>query len=117
MILIFQVLFVIFSVVALKGVYAKRKDGLLGPKGAIFWFLFWCAAVVAVVWPGATTIVANNFGIGRGTDFIIYISISAIFYLLFKLHIKVEAIGRDVTRVVRKDALESEINNNETMKQ
>jgi len=106
MILIFQILFLIFSVFAIINIVQRRRSGQLGPKGLVFWILFWLMADLAVWWPNSTTVIANRFGIGRGTDFILYISLALIFYLLFKMNVKIESVGRDVTRVVRKNAVE-----------
>jgi len=105
MIILFQILFILFALFVVVVVFRKRREGLLGPKGVIFWTLFWALAVVAVLWPDSTTVLANYLGIGRGTDFIVYVSLATMFFILFRLHIKVESIGRDVTKVVRKEAL------------
>lgn len=106
MIIIFQGLFIIFSIFAVFSIIKKKSDQKLGPKGSTFWILFWILADIAVLWPNSTTVIANSFGIGRGADFILYISIALIFFLLFRLHIKIESLSRDVTEVVRKNALE-----------
>jgi len=37
---------------------------------------------------------------------IIYISVAVIFYLLFKLNVKLDSLNRDVTKVVRRETLE-----------
>ena len=106
MLILFQSLFTVFALVAIFSVIKKKKAGQFGAKGMIFWVLFWLTAIVAVLWPDSTTILANRFGIGRGTDFILYISVAVIFYLIFRLHIKIESIGRDITKIVRKETLE-----------
>ncbi len=107
MIIIFQVLFSLFAFFAIISVIKRKKTGEIGKKGAFFWVLFWLSTLVAVLWPESTNILANSLGIGRGSDFVLYISIIVIFYLLFRLHIKIESIGRDVTKVVRKEALDN----------
>ncbi len=106
MIILFQILFSFFSLFAIVSVIKKRKDGLLGVKGMVFWVLFWLVAVVVVLWPNSATIIANTVGIGRGTDLTLYISVAALFFLLFRLHIKIEAVGRDITKLVRERAIE-----------
>ncbi|KKQ27730.1 MAG: hypothetical protein US42_C0006G0037 [Candidatus Magasanikbacteria bacterium GW2011_GWC2_37_14] len=106
MIIVFKLLFSCFVVFALLNVFQRKKEGLLGPKGLFFWVLFWLLAGVAFWWPNSTTILANYLGIGRGADLVIYVSLVIIFYLLFKLHIKLESVGRDIAKVVGKKALE-----------
>lgn len=106
MLIVFQILFILFVLFTVFGVLKRKKEGHISARGAWFWSLFWAAAIVAVLWPESTTLLANFLGIGRGADFIIYISIAIIFYLVFRLHIKIESINRDVTKVVRKEALD-----------
>lgn len=105
--ILFQILFTLFSLYAIFNVWKKKKEGQLGSRGAGFWILFWLSAIVAVLWPNSTTILANKLGIGRGSDLVLYISIVIIFFLIFKLHLKIEAVSRDITKVVRKESLNS----------
>lgn len=105
MLIIFQILFIAFALFVVSSVFKRKKGGLLGTKGVVFWLLFWFAAIVAVLWPDLTTKLANYLGIGRGTDLVVYASLAIMFFVLFRLHIKVESIGRDITLVVRDKAL------------
>lgn len=105
MLLLFQILFILFSLSAIWNVAQKRQEGSLSRRGLAFWVGFWLLADLAVIWPNSTTVLANALGIGRGSDFIIYISLALLFFLIFKLHIKIEGINRDVTKVVRDKAL------------
>ncbi len=107
MLFLFQLLFILFSLFAVISVVKRKREGLLGPKGAIFWIGFWLLAVFLVLWPNSTGVVANYLGIGRGADFVFYVSLVVIFYILFKLNVKLEAVGRDVTKIVRKESLEN----------
>ena len=106
MILIFQILFSFFYLSAIFNVFKKGREGLLGPKGTIFWFLFWSVATIVVWWPTSTNVLAKFLGIGRGADLVIYVSLATIFYLLFKLNMKLEGLARGVTKLVRQQALE-----------
>lgn len=107
MLILFQLLFLIFSASTVWSVVRRARNGALSGKSAIFWTLFWLTANIAVWRPNSTTILANRLGIGRGSDFVIYISLALIFYLLFRVHIKIEKVNREVTKVVRDRALTS----------
>ncbi|MEK7084676.1 MAG: DUF2304 family protein [Patescibacteria group bacterium] len=109
MLLLFQLLFSLFALIAIVGVIHRRKDGLLSFRGMCFWILFWCLAAVIVVWPEITSRLAEIFGIQRGVDVVLYVAVTVIFYVLFRLHIKLEAMNRDVTKVVRKEAIGEEM--------
>lgn len=62
----------------------------------IFAILFVAAAIVAIVFPGVLTAVANFFGIGRGTDLLLYLFIVAM--LVFAVTV-VRAKARSDARV------------------
>ena len=108
MLILFQILFTLFALFAVVMVWKRQNDHQLGVIAALFWIFFWILAVMAVLWPNSTTILANSVGIGRGSDFVLYIAIVLLFYLIFKLHIKIEEINRNITKVVRKDAIEKD---------
>lgn len=105
MIILFQMLFVLFAVYAIFFVIKKKQDELLGPKGMLFWIVFWIAVIVVVVWPNSAAMIAHVFGIGRGADFVMYMALAILFFIVFRLHIKIEIMNRDVTKVVREKAL------------
>lgn len=107
MIFLFQSLFLIFVFFAFWNVVKRKRDGALGPKGMWFWLVFWLFAGIAVLYPNSTQVIAGYLGIGRGADLVLYVSLAVIFYLLFKLHVKIEVVGRDITKVVRREALEN----------
>ena len=107
-IILFQIIFLVFSALAIGAVLQRRKKGDLSARAAWFWAWFWILADIAVLWPDAVTRVANRFGIGRGTDFVLYVSLAVMFFLLFRFHVKLEGISREMTKVVRRDALDRE---------
>jgi hypothetical protein len=109
MLIVFQTLFTLFALYALSSVVARKKTGDLGPRGLVFWVLFWIVATVFVWYPEATNRLAQAFGIGRGADFVLYISLVVIFFVLFRLHVKLESMSRDVTKVVRDKALDTNL--------
>jgi len=86
-------------------VLGKKRSGLLSTGGTVFWILFWLLAVVFVWWPSSTVILANFFGIGRGSDLVLYVSLAVVFYLLFKISVKLESLNRDLTKVTRDKTL------------
>ncbi len=105
MLTIFQIIFVLFVLFALGTVVARRRDGVLGPKATLFWILFWIAVGLVVVWPDSVQRLADHIGIGRGVDVVIYASIAMLFFLVFKMNVKIEGLKRDLTEVVREKTL------------
>ena len=72
------------------------------------WLVFWVLVTAAVVWPTGTDYLANTVGVGRGVDLLLYISVLVIFYLVFRILVRLEKIDRQITKVVRKVALDED---------
>ena len=100
-----QIILVAFAVFALSRVVLRFRRGGLPLVHLLTWFLFWAAVIVAVVRPTTTSAVAAWVRVGRGTDLVMYVSVLALFYLLFRLFGKIEELERQITRVVRAAAL------------
>jgi hypothetical protein len=103
--MLFQILFCCFALFAIFAVIQKRTQQDIGPRGTFFWVLFWIAGMGVVLVPNSTHRIAALFGIGRGVDFMFYISFAAVFFLLFRLHVKIEHVSRSVTKLTRMVAL------------
>lgn len=92
-------------IILLSQVWSEFKNSRLG----ILWFLFWGGAWTSVglivYFPQLTTELAHLIGVTRGVDAIIYLSIVTLFYLIFRLYLKIAHLNRRVTELVRDDAL------------
>lgn len=75
------------------------------------WLVIWLTAILIIWYPQTTTYLATRVGIGRGVDLVIYISIIVIFYLMFRLLLKIEQIEKQITKIVRYDSLKNIISN------
>lgn len=107
--MIFQILIFLFSLVAIFSIFLRRQKDGLGLRGTAFWILFWAGVNIVVLFPNSTTIIANRLGIGRGTDLVVYVSILMIFFVLFRLNVKLEGINRQITKVARQKAIEESL--------
>lgn len=104
--IIFQLAIALLSLIAIISVLRKKNEQLLGPLGALFWVIFWIALISIVSLPTAFLDRFSQFiGIGRGVDLVMYASIALLFFVVFKLHIKIESMKRDITEVARKQTL------------
>lgn len=96
-------LFAVFAGVRVVGRYrAKELSG--GMSG--FWLVFWALVILAAWLPGTATYLANRLGVGRGADLVTYASLAALFYLNFRLLVRLGKMEREITKIVRKVALD-----------
>lgn len=100
-----QIFFSLFLLFALSRVFLRFRDGTLHLIGYIFWSCLFGMALLVILFPGLSSIIAHVIGIGRGTDVIIYASITLLFYLVFRIYVYLEDIRHDITDLVQKLAL------------
>ena len=97
----------LFILFAASRVYLRYKDGAVGRFGISFWLILWTGVGVFTWWPNLSDKIANSVGVGRGVDALIYFSIIALFYAVFRIYIKLEFIEREITSLVRNISLKS----------
>lgn len=102
-----QVIALIFSLFALSRVFLRFKEKKLSSFAFLFWNFIWMIGLVVIFFPEVSSKAAKMLGIGRGVDVILYSSIIALFYLIFRLYIKIEDTQRQITEIIRKIALKN----------
>jgi hypothetical protein len=82
--------------------YRQRKIGMVV---FLLWFFLWSGIEVVILFPKSAMEVAHLVGIGRGTDLALYLSVMLIFYLLFRMYVRLEQVNQDITQIVKVVAL------------
>lgn len=103
---VIQVVLVVFVLFALARTFKQFQDKHLTKALFAFWSVFWIAVGLVVALPQTTEMAARFVGVGRGVDLVIYLSVLALFYLMFRLFVKIEGVEREMTRLVRKIAVD-----------
>lgn len=105
MLLPVQFLILAFVVFALARAVSQFRAGRLRLVWLLAWVVLWIAVTVVALLPQSTTVLANAVGVGRGSDLVIYVSLATLFYLVFRLFVKIEDTQREIARLVRTLAL------------
>lgn len=100
-----QLLLLAFVVFALARVIQKYKQRRMRALEFFYWLLGWLGAAFVIMVPDATSFVARLLGIGRGADLIMYASLLIAFYLILRIHLALDRLEQDVTKIVRAMAL------------
>lgn len=110
--MIVQITLSVFLLFALSRVLMQVRSAKITIGGFLFWTSLFIFALVGVLDPNLTTSAARWFGIGRGVDAVLYISVALLFYLIFRLSISLEETKREISELTRKIALgEPQFNN------
>lgn len=104
--LVIQIILVAALAAALALTWRRAKQDALSRRTALLWSLLWIGGAVVVLRPETANLFANLVGVGRGTDAVLYVAVIAAFYLLFRIFLRLDKIDRDLTKLVRRVALD-----------
>lgn len=103
--LMLQIIVSIFVFSNLWRIYSQMKSRKISTASFIWWLALWLVVLVVFWRPDSTGYLALALGVTRGADLMIYISVLVIFYLLFKIFVRLNKIEDSITRLVRQRAL------------
>ena len=105
---VFTGIALLFILFAVSRTILRFKDGSITTGEMVFWVLFWATGAIALLLPGKTDQIAHLFGATSGVNIIIYVSIILIYYLVFRIYIKINALSHELTRLIRSLAINEE---------
>ena len=103
---VLQILAVVFALFAVSRAYLRLRESKLSVGQFIFWALLWTGVVGITFIPDALNYFSEALGIRRPIDAVVYFSIVLLFYLIFRLYIKISDVEREITQLVTKLALQ-----------
>lgn len=80
---------------------SQFRRGGLHIREYLLWLMFWFGGIFIILRPETATLAANLVGIGRGADFIVYISVIIVFYLVYRILVRQEKMEKEITKIVR----------------
>ena len=80
---IVNVFIALIALFAISRALLRFRDKKINLKGLLFWISLWILAASFAFSPNSVSHVADILGIKRGTDFIAYLSITLLFYMIF----------------------------------
>lgn len=84
----------------------QKKKKIISRNEFSLWLTFWLMAAAAIIFIKQIDRLVAWLGFsGAGINFIIYLAVLALFYLLFRLRLDLAKMDRNLTEVVRQIAL------------
>ena len=103
--MILQAIVVLFVLFAWSRVLLRFRDRKISRWEFAFWSMIWAAVIVVLFIPRITEPIARLLQIGRGIDVVVYLSIVLLFYLIFRIYVKMEETEQQITKIVREVSL------------
>jgi hypothetical protein len=101
-----QIIVSVFALFALARVFDQFRKKKLGALWMFGWLIFWALVIIAVFLPQTTQTLADVLGVGRGVDVVIYLALVSLFFLVFKLFVKLESLEQEISQLVRKISID-----------
>ena len=105
MVLIIQVVGIVIALFSLLMVLIRFRKKQISLREFSLWGVFWIILGVFILYPWLMSRLAALVGVGRGVDVIVYFGLILLFYLVFKINVRMEKIEQDITKIVKEEAL------------
>lgn len=95
----------VVAIVALLRVWARFKKSAITFSEGLFWSLLWLTVAFLGVFPEVVHPLALKLDVDTGTDLVFFGAILLLFWLSFRILVRIERIERNITKLVREIAL------------
>lgn len=107
---LFALIIIIYFVFRL---FLQKKRKKITRNEFVFWMIFWLFSSLAIVFIKKIDLLVAKLGFSAsGIDVLLYFGFAILFYMVFRLRLKIERVDRDMTVVVREIAIMNNKNNN-----
>ncbi len=104
--MIIQFILWFILLLALLWTWRRGRQGALRRSEVFVWSVVWIG-IAFIIWrPEVTNLLANVVGVGRGADLMLYAAVIVLLLLVFHLHIAHDRLERQLTELVRREALQ-----------
>lgn len=100
-----QIILIIIFVLAILTVIWRYSTHDLSVRAMVLWILFWLGGIVVVGKPDVTFRFARFLGVQRGADAVIYAAFTLVFFILFRLLLRIERLQKEITLLNRQVTL------------
>jgi hypothetical protein len=108
-----QIIALLVIIFIISRVFWQLKKNQINNTEFLFWLLFWTIAALAVIFLKSIDAFIAKLGFtSSGIDFLQYLAVVLLFYLFFRMRIRLEKIERNITRIVRKSGLDEAASGN-----
>ena len=97
-----QIFALLIIALILARLFWQKQKKLISANEMLFWLIFWLLAALAIIFiKNLDRLVAKLGFSGSGIEVLLYLSVAIIFYLIFRLRLKLEKIERNLTEIIK----------------
>ncbi len=84
----------------------QKQKKQIGANEFLFWLIFWFLAAIAIIAIKFIDKLVAKLGFtGSGIEVLLYLSIVLLFYLIFRLRLRLAKVERNLTKIIREITL------------
>jgi len=106
-----QIIISLFVLIVSLRLIKRYKNNQLKTSEFFSWLFIWLAVLVVFWLPESTSYLAAVLGVGRGADLAVYLAVILLFYLIFRLYLKIDNQQKQITKIIRHLAIKEEEDN------
>lgn len=104
--MMFQGILVAFALFAMTRTVKQYRKQQVSLYWLFVWNALWALVIGVALWPRSADLIAKFVGVERGADLAVYLAVVILAYLVFRLFVRQEQTEREITKLVRKIAIE-----------
>lgn len=94
-----QIIIVIIISFTASRTLLRFNDRSIGWGEFLFWSLVWASILLLAIKPYLSDTFAQAVGVQKGTDIMFFLAIILLFYLIFRLYVKIDSLDRNLTEL------------------
>jgi hypothetical protein len=101
-----QLIALIFIFLFATRLFQQKNKKQINGNEFVFWLAFWGLGALAIIFIRQLDRLLDSLGFsGSGINFLLYLAVLSLFYLIFKLRLKISKLEKSLTDLVREIAL------------
>jgi len=101
-----QIIALIIILVFIWRLFIQKNKNQISKNEFTLWFVFWLLGAFAIVFIKQIDKLFETLGFsGPGINYLVYLAIISLFYLIFKLRLKIAKLEKQLTKITREIAL------------
>lgn len=101
-----QVIALTLIIIFVWRLFRQKNKKEINQNEFTLWLIFWLIGALAIIFIKQIDKLVEQIGFsGAGINFLLYIAIIILFYLIFKLRLKIAKIDKQLTEIIRKISL------------
>jgi hypothetical protein len=106
-----QIIALVLIIIFITILSLLRKKSKIQKNEYIFWLIVWVLAGLAILFLKQLDTLLIDFGFSSsGINFLLYLAVLFLFYLIFRLRLKILDLDKKITKLLRELALQDEDN-------